>query len=165
MQEVTRQFNADRERFEEIVIGERALREQALMTADLLEEKIAKLTAENRRLAQERGAGPPGNESALRAVAIAGRRGRLFERRLQSLFCARSSFQVDLPDYRTSPQDSARSQLGFRLELPKEAERLCGSSRATRDPLIPNGGFDLIQAVSLISTGPALLVAVSALKE
>lgn len=54
MQEATRQFNADRERFEEIVIGERALREQALMTADLLEERIAKLTAENRRLAQER---------------------------------------------------------------------------------------------------------------
>lgn len=54
MQEATRQFNADRERFEEILKDERALREQALMTADLLEERVAKLRAENRKLSLQR---------------------------------------------------------------------------------------------------------------
>jgi hypothetical protein len=54
MQEATRQFIADRERFEGILKDERALREQALMAADLLEERVAKLTAENRSLSLER---------------------------------------------------------------------------------------------------------------
>lgn len=54
MREATRQFNADRERFEEILKDERALREQALMTADLVEERIEKLIAENRKLSLER---------------------------------------------------------------------------------------------------------------
>jgi hypothetical protein len=54
MLEATRQFNADHERFEEMLKDERALREQALIAADLLEERVSRLTAENRRILLER---------------------------------------------------------------------------------------------------------------
>lgn len=53
MQEATRQFNVDRARCDELIKAERELRQEALIAADLLEERLRGLVAENRRLKPE----------------------------------------------------------------------------------------------------------------
>jgi hypothetical protein len=53
MQEATRQFNADRERYEDLLKAERGLREEALMSADILEARVEALQVEVRNLRLE----------------------------------------------------------------------------------------------------------------
>lgn len=53
MREATRQLDADREAYQDVIRVERELREQALMAADLLEERVRSLAAENKILRLE----------------------------------------------------------------------------------------------------------------
>lgn len=53
MQRATQQLNADRDVYQQIIKTERELREQALMAADILEERVRSLTTENGQLRLE----------------------------------------------------------------------------------------------------------------